>query len=219
MIVVATSRSASVAPPLVGDRPVFVQNDSDAILSQVKWAGISYFGDTQPVVFALHLSDCGAFELHVYSIDTPLDCLICNRYSACTVLFGNNMQLEVNLMRHRFRTKLIIGLMFTAGITLHTTPAIANQFDGDWRFRVVTTHGPCFAAPGLVLVTNGKISGSVKGVNETFRVTGSLKDDGTLKGRISKGMANFKGSVSGGSGSATWSGRGGCKGTIQMNKS
>lgn len=124
------------------------------------------------------------------------------------------MTIDTNIV-HKFSASATFIAIFLAFTGLTTA---ATQFDGRWQFNITTTHGPCIAAPGEVTVEDGKIKGTVKGVNETPKVSGKIKPDGSIRGRVSKGLANFRGKITGNSTVISWSGRGGCKGKIRLRK-
>ncbi len=85
------------------------------------------------------------------------------------------------------------SLMFIATIT-----ASANFFDGAYSFKIKTTRGSCTASSGIVKVEEGKITGTLKSDGTIFKISGKIKQDGSLKGRISGGVATFKGNFENG---------------------
>ena len=92
--------------------------------------------------------------------------------------------------------------------------AFASKFDGNYNFNIKTTRGNCIASAGKIDISDGLISGALISNSEKFKIKGKVKDDGTFKGRISGGIATFKGSFNNNKPTATWRNRFGCAGDI-----
>jgi len=108
------------------------------------------------------------------------------------------------------------GLMVICGALCG--PALAGtKYDGTWNFKIQTTRGNCSASSSSVEIKNGKIKGTLKSDGERFRITGKVKDDGSVKGKIGVGIASFKGQFAANSGMGEWRGRFGCGGKVFIN--
>lgn len=95
--------------------------------------------------------------------------------------------------------------------------AQAASFDGTYQFIVKTSVGTgCSASPGQFTIVGNKFSGTLLSEGSTFRVDGKVSDDGTFSGKVKRGLANFKGKLTGRTGSGTWKNNYGCRGTVTI---
>lgn len=110
--------------------------------------------------------------------------------------------------------------LFGATMIISTIASLAiagTKYDGTWKFKVQTTRGNCSALPSSVEIVNGKIKGTLKSDGESFKISGKVKDDGSVKGKIGVGVASFNGQFNSNSGVGEWRGRFGCGGKVIIN--
>ena len=94
----------------------------------------------------------------------------------------------------------------------------ANTFDGGYNFKIKTTRGNCSASSGQFKIEVGKISGTVVSDGTKFKIFGKVKDNGAIKGKISGGVATFKGAFENGKATVKWRNRFACAGDILIRK-
>lgn len=94
----------------------------------------------------------------------------------------------------------------------------SNTFDGNWSVEVITQKGDCERAYRYpIKVQNGAIR---YGGPEAFNASGTVGQNGSVKGAISRGeqRAEVTGRVSGASGGGTWRTSTGCSGNWNAEK-
>lgn len=110
--------------------------------------------------------------------------------------------------------KMFAYLVTLTLLVLSPSIAIAGTYDGNYNFKIKTTRGSCTASSGVVKVADNEISGTLLSEGQKFKIYGKVKDDGTIKGKISGGVATFKGNFENGKAIAKWRNRFGCAGSI-----
>lgn len=102
-----------------------------------------------------------------------------------------------------------------AALSATTAQAAANPNDGRWSVEVITEKGDCDRAYRYALVVENGVARY--GGTESVSVTGKVAGNGAVRGAIAYGesRADVVGKLSGGTGSGSWTFRGGrsCSGS------
>jgi hypothetical protein len=112
-----------------------------------------------------------------------------------------------------------LALAFTMAL-LNGTALAQQQFDGHWSVEATPERGTCSRAHRYrVVIENGTIR---NGGSRRFHTAGGLEPDGRIRGSVqgSKTRVDVTGSLSGRSGSGTWTsaGRVNCSGRWNAEK-
>lgn len=113
------------------------------------------------------------------------------------------------------------------GLGIYATEPYLQKFEGRWALSFVPSEvesqiGNCAHAEGDVVVRNGVLTGTVysKSPDLSFSVSGSVREDGTLRGSTQTGgrTGKFSGSVAGARGSGVWNDAIDCTGALSLTK-
>ena len=105
-------------------------------------------------------------------------------------------------------------------------PPPAN-FNGSWVGQAITTTpfddwgDPCSNASVSLTISNFQVTGTAVNAWGSYQISGTANSDGTLFLGVAIGsetVANFSGTLSGNTGSGTWSEYWGCYGTWTLTK-
>lgn len=109
---------------------------------------------------------------------------------------------------------------FMLAILFSTTPSFAGPYDGTYLFSVINSIGPCGIQPGNVTIKDGKISGTLIGSGQQFKITGKVKDNGKVRGKIigNIGRGSFRGDLADGTNKGKWTAGSRCRGEYVISQ-
>ncbi len=104
----------------------------------------------------------------------------------------------------RFAQACAVALPTALLLVAGPAAAQGKRFDGNWSVEVVTQEGACDRAYRYAMVVENGVARYAG--PEAFELSARVRPDGTVAGAIAGGQdrADFKGRLSGGSGSGLW---------------
>ena len=115
------------------------------------------------------------------------------------------------------RVTSAVALM-SAGLVFGLQPLYAAE--SKWSVKFTVNKNICAGKPSVITFKDGKISGEIEAlsIGAIAKIKGTVDNEGNITGKITRLNGRFEGKVKGNSGSGTWKGALGCKGTMTFRK-
>lgn len=109
-----------------------------------------------------------------------------------------------------------IVLALAVAVMLATAPlAIAGPYDGQWILSTTSNSSRCGGGSNEVIITDGKISGTVVGQNGVYFANGTVSGEGKVRMQLDAGTVMFKGKANGDHLRGSWN-AGHCRGKFRL---